>query len=106
VVVKETPSGNEITHRILKIELRDGRHGNVETNFATRSTGFQWFFSFFAAFSEYQDSGDSIIVLLDEPGTSLHGDAQRDFVRFIFKELGQAKQTMYTTHSQHMIDPS
>jgi predicted ATP-dependent endonuclease of OLD family len=106
VVVKETPSGNEITHRILKIELRDGRHGNVETNFSTRSTGFQWFFSFFAAFSEYQDSGDSIIVLLDEPGTSLHGDAQRDFVRFIFMELGQAKQTMYTTHSQHMIDPS
>jgi len=41
-------------HRILKIELRDARHGDVETNFATRSTGFQWFFSFFAAFSEHQ----------------------------------------------------
>jgi energy-coupling factor transporter ATP-binding protein EcfA2 len=106
VVVQEQPSGNQITHRYLKIELRDGRHGDVETNFSTRSTGFQWFFSFFAAFSEYQDSEDEIVVLLDEPGTSLHGDAQRDFVRFIFSELGSSKQTLYTTHSQHMIDPT
>lgn len=93
-------------HRILKIELRDARHGGVETNFSTRSSGFQWFFSFFAAFSEYQDSDASIVVLLDEPGTSLHGEAQKDFLRFIFVELGAAKQTMYTTHSQYMVDPS
>lgn len=106
VVHEVEPSGNEVTHRVLKVELRDGRHGNVETNFSTRSTGFQWFFSFFAAFSEYQDSSESIIVLLDEPGTSLHGDAQRDFIRFIFLELGASKQTIYTTHSQHMVDPT
>lgn len=106
VIVRTDPAGNEIAHRILKIELRDGRHGNVETNFETRSTGFQWFFSFFAAFSEYQDSDESVVVLLDEPGMSLHGDAQRDFVRFIFEELGVSKQTLYTTHSQHMVDPT
>jgi hypothetical protein len=106
VVVHNDRQGNEVANRFLKIELRDGRHGDVETNFSTRSTGFQWFFSFFAAFSEYQDSNDSIIVLLDEPGTSLHGDAQRDFVRFIFEELGSSKQTLYTTHSQHMVDPT
>lgn len=106
VVVREDPRGNEVAHRILKIELRDARHGNVETNFATRSTGFQWFFSFFAAFSEYQESDEPVIVLLDEPGTSLHGEAQRDFVRFIFEELGSSKQTLYTTHSQHMVDPA
>lgn len=106
VVIHNDRVGNEVANRFLKIELRDGRHGDVETNFSTRSTGFQWFFSFFAAFSEYQDSNDSIIVLLDEPGTSLHGDAQRDFVRFIFEELGSSKQTLYTTHSQHMVDPT
>lgn len=106
VVHHVQPTGNEVTHRILKVELRDGRHGNVETNFSTRSTGFQWFFSFFAAFSEFQDSSESIIVLLDEPGTSLHGDAQRDFIRFILEELGASKQTVYTTHSQHMVNPA
>jgi predicted ATP-dependent endonuclease of OLD family len=105
-VMVEEVEGNQRPHRILKIELRDGRHGNVETNFSTRSNGFKWFFSFFAAFSEYQDTDDSIIVLLDEPGTSLHGEAQRDFVRFIFEELGTSKQVIYTTHSQHMVDPT
>jgi ABC-type transport system involved in cytochrome c biogenesis ATPase subunit len=100
------PNGTEAQHRILKIELRDARHGNVETNFSTRSTGFQWFFSFFAAFSEYLHRTRPVIVLLDEPGTSLHGEAQKDFVNYIFNELGASKQTLYTTHSQFMIDPS
>ena len=93
-------------HRFLKIQLRDGRHGDVETNFEARSAGFRWFFSFFAAFSEFQDTDDRLIVLLDEPGTSLHGDAQTDFVRFVSDELAVAKQTLYTTHSQHMVDPT
>lgn len=106
VPVTEAPNTAPVNHRLLKIELRDGRHGNVETNFATRSTGFQWFFSFFAAFSAYLHTDKPVVVLLDEPGTSLHGDAQKDFVRYIFNELGAAKQTLYTTHSQFMVDPT
>jgi len=106
VSVIEPATGQPALHRFLKIELRDGRHGDVETNFATRSTGFQWFFSFFAAFSEYQNSSKPVIVLLDEPGTSLHGEAQKDFVNYIFSELGAKKQTLYTTHSQFMVDPT
>src|SRR5215469_5854750 len=100
------PNGAQGTNRFLRIELADGRHGDVQTNFDTRSNGFQWFFSFFAAFSAYQHSGEDVIVLLDEPGTSLHGDAQREFVGYIFNELGASKQTIYTTHSQHMVDPA
>lgn len=105
-IVTQHPNGNQVANRFLKIELRDGRHGDVETNFDTRSSGFQWFFSFFAAFSAYQDSPDSVVVLLDEPGTSLHGDAQHEFVDYIYNELGSAQQTIYTTHSQHMVDPA
>jgi energy-coupling factor transporter ATP-binding protein EcfA2 len=105
-VISTEPNGTQVANRFLRIELRDGRHGDVETNFDTRSTGFQWFFSFFAAFSAYQDSDDAVIVLLDEPGTSLHGDAQHEFVDYIFSELGASKQTIYTTHSQHMVDPA
>ncbi len=105
-IVGKDSEGRKVRHRFLKIELRDDRHGGVETNFATRSAGFQWFFSFLAAFSRYLQSAESVIVLLDEPGTSLHGEAQADFVRFIFEELGQSKQVMYTTHSQHMIEPA
>ncbi|MFD4833292.1 AAA family ATPase [Streptomyces uncialis] len=93
-------------HRLLKIELRDDRHGGVETNFSTRSTGFQWFFSFLAAFSAYRDTEERVVVLLDEPGTSLHGEAQGDFLRYVYSELGPKQQVLYTTHSQHMIDPT
>jgi energy-coupling factor transporter ATP-binding protein EcfA2 len=106
VPTHEPATNTTPNHRLLKIELRDGRHGNVETNFATRSTGFQWFFSFFAAFSEYQNTSKPVVVLLDEPGTSLHGEAQKDFVDYIFNELGAKKQTLYTTHSQFMVDPT
>ena len=104
-LIRREPDGQEVRHRILQVELRDERHGGVETNFETRSAGFQWFFSFMAAFSEYQAQESPVIVLLDEPGTSLHGEAQKDFLRFIHEELGTAQQVLYTTHSQHMIDP-
>lgn len=97
------PYKHEIRHRKLHVLLRDDRHGGVETNFETRSAGFQWFFSFLAGFSRYQ--GERVIVLLDEPATKLHGDAQRDFLRYIYNDLGSETQVLYTTHSQHMIDP-
>ncbi|SFC62707.1 AAA family ATPase [Streptomyces aidingensis] len=104
-IVEKDAQGHEIRHRILKIELEDERHG-VHTNFSTRSAGFQWFFSFLAAFSAYQGAEKRVVVLLDEPGTSLHGEAQKDFLRYIFGELGTTQQVLYTTHSQHMIDPT
>lgn len=104
-IVAKDAQQRDIRHRTLHILLRDDRHGGVETNFETRSAGFQWFFSFLAAFSSYQNSDEPVIVLLDEPGTSLHGEAQRDFVRYIYEELGASKQVIYTTHSQFMIDP-
>lgn len=102
-----TPDGQpQPHHRLLKIQLRDDRHGGVETNFSTRSTGFQWFFSFLAAFSAYRDTEERVVVLLDEPGTSLHGEAQGDFLRYVYGQLGPRQQVLYTTHSQHMIDPT
>lgn len=104
-VVGHEADGHEVRHRVLKVELHDARH-DVDTNFSTRSAGFQWFFSFLAAFSRYQDSPDRVVVLLDEPGTSLHGEAQRDFLTYIVDELGAHQQVLYTTHSQHMLDPS
>lgn len=95
-----------VLHRILKILMRDLRHGGISTNFETRSAGFRWFFSFLAAFSRFQEAPEPIVVLLDEPGTSLHGEAQKDFLRFIHEELGASKQVIYTTHSQYMVDPA
>ena len=63
-------------HRCLDVRLRDQRH-QMTTNFSTRSSGFQWFFSFLVAFSDFSDK-KNVIILLDEPGLGLHGSAQKD----------------------------
>jgi hypothetical protein len=103
--VKNDTGGTEM-HRMLDVRMRDMRHGGVSTNFNTRSSGFQWFFSFLAAFSAFENATNRVIILLDEPGLSLHGDAQKHLLRFIFDRLGHSQQVIYTTHSQHMIDPT
>lgn len=48
-----------------------------------RSTGLQWFLSFYLVFLvESQDTHSGCILLLDEPGLSLHPLAQRDLSDF------------------------
>lgn len=107
---KETESvgpynGQTAVVKYLEVRVKDSRHG-FTGNFEQRSTGFQWFFSFFAAFSEFECLGHDVIVLLDEPAMSLHGRAQADFLRFINERLGANSQVIYTTHSPFMIEPN
>lgn len=102
--IVRSPQGQEVVHRFLNIRLLDERH-HVTTNFETRSSGFRWFFSFIVAFSPFKKRRD-VIVLLDEPGLSLHGRAQADFLRFVEQELAPTNQVIYTTHSPFLVDPS
>ena len=88
--------------RFLDIRLLDKRTG-YSNNFSQRSSGFQWFFSFLAAFSEF-DRQDAPVVLLDEPALTLHGRAQADFLRFINELLAPASPVLYTTHSPFMVE--
>lgn len=89
----------------LEVRIRNDRSG-VSLNFSERSSGFVWFFSFLAFFSEYRGSEDDIVLLLDEPGLNLHAAAQRDLMRFIDERLAPGHQVVYTTHSPFMIDAS
>lgn len=98
----EIINGNRVAHRFLNVRLRDQRHHT--TNFSTRSTGFQWFFSFIVAFSYFEDQ-ENIIILLDEPGLGLHGKAQEDLLKFIEEELANGRQVIYTNHSPFMVNP-
>jgi hypothetical protein len=69
-----------------------------------RSTGLQWFLSFYLVFLvESADAHDGAILLLDEPGLSLHPLAQRNLSLF-FDGLAQKNQILYTTHSPFMVD--
>lgn len=78
---------------------------NVSTLLGTRSRGFIWFFSFLAWYSKLRQEGENLILLLDEPGLSLHAKAQGDLLRYFEEELEPHHQLIYTTHSPFMIDP-
>lgn len=91
--------------KYIDIRLDDKRTG-FSNNFSQRSSGFQWFFSFLAAFSEFEEKEGQTIVLLDEPALTLHGRAQADFIRFINERLAPSNTVLYTTHSPFMVEPN
>lgn len=89
---------------VFRTRIKNRRHG-VSVSFDERSTGFVWFFSFLVWFSQMQrEHGDRLVLLLDEPGLSLHGTAQADLLRYINEKLVPRYQVIYTTHSPFMID--
>ncbi|WP_454259689.1 ATP-dependent nuclease [Pseudoxanthomonas mexicana] len=89
----------------LDIRVEDVRH-SFTNNFAQRSSGFRWFFSFLAAFTEFEmrQGQHDYVVLLDEPGLTLHGRAQADLLDFINDRLSPVAQVLYTTHSPFMVE--
>jgi len=94
----------------LYLRIKNRRHRGVSTPFRQRSRGFIWFFSFLVWFDSVQHQieidGTSnhvdLVLLLDEPGLSLHAMAQGDFLKYI-DELSERHQVVYTTHSPFMI---
>ncbi|WP_284462375.1 AAA family ATPase [Chryseobacterium sp.] len=71
-----------------------------------RSTGLQWFISFYLIFLvESQEQHKGAILLLDEAGLTLHPLAQKDLAIF-FENLSQENQIINTTHSPFIVDTS
>ena len=88
---------------ILQIRVHNQRH-RVTVAFSERSRGFIWFFSFLAYFNELEDAQTrDLILLLDEPGLSLHARAQEDLLRLIDDRLAPRHQVLYTSHSPFMV---
>ena len=86
-------------------EVYDTLH-MVTTELGTRSRGFVWFFSFLAWYGDVQRDKQNVVLLLDEPGMSLHGKAQGDLLRYFEEELVPNHQVIYSTHSPFMVDPA
>ncbi|OWR00349.1 AAA family ATPase [Sphingopyxis witflariensis] len=92
----------------------DGNHFRIwvaderrpaEVELEGRSTGLQWFLSFYLVFlveSAGQGEHENAILLLDEPGLSLHPLAQYDLSKF-FDNLAKTNQILYTTHSPFLV---
>lgn len=75
-----------------------------EVGLELRSTGLQWFLSFYLIFLvESQEQHKNAILLLDEAGLTLHPLAQKDLCRF-FDSLSKENQIINTTHSPFIVD--
>jgi predicted ATP-dependent endonuclease of OLD family len=87
----------------LKVVVEDDLGVDIELD--QRSEGFQWLVSFFIVFfAESSDKHKNAILLLDEPGLSLHGLKQREF-RLTISRLSDSNQTIFTTHSPFLVGP-
>jgi len=93
----------EADGQYLKVVVEDEL--GVEIELDQRSEGFQWLVSFFVVFfAEAIVKHENAILLLDDPGLSLHGLKQRDF-RSTLSRLAESNQTLYTTHSPFLVGP-
>ncbi|RPI41157.1 MAG: hypothetical protein EHM46_06805, partial [Bacteroidetes bacterium] len=70
-----------------------------------RSRGVRWFLSFFLELkaTAMDRSQKNKVLLIDEPGVSLHARAQEDVLK-VFDDIKDQMQIIYTTHSPHLID--
>lgn len=69
-----------------------------------RSNGLRWYLETFIDAQANDITGQNVVYLLDEPGTSLHVNAQKELLS-LFKHLSEkGNQVVYTTHSPYMLD--
>ena len=69
-----------------------------------RSNGLRWYLETFIDAQANDIAGRNVIYLLDEPGASLHVNAQRELLS-LFQHLSEkGNQVVYTTHSPYMLD--
>lgn len=92
------------TGMVADIRIKNTNH-KATLPLSERSAGFVWFFSFLAQFKQLKKTpgNNNAIVLLDEPGLTLHGKAQGDLLRYIVQRLLPDHQVIFTTHSPFMV---
>ncbi|GAA3661175.1 hypothetical protein GCM10022237_21330 [Nocardioides ginsengisoli] len=96
VTLRFVPDG-----QLLKVVVVDDL--GVEVELDQRSEGFRWLVSFFVVFkAQAADDLDNAILLLDEPGLSLHALKQQEFRKTV-SLLAEDNQIIYTTHSPFMV---
>lgn len=99
---QDKPPFNE--NIIGRARIHNALH-RVDTPFSERSAGFVWFFSFLVKFAQVKDDPAHVVLLLDEPGLTLHGKAQGDLLRYFDEKLAPYHQIVYSTHSPFMVAP-
>lgn len=93
-----------VDSKIIEFTIDDNIDGNGVsiTNFSERSNGLKWYISLFIKIYSTKNVFKNSLILLDEPGNSLHVIAQKELLELLYKQNNY--QLIYTTHSPYMID--
>ena len=71
-----------------------------------RSNGLRWYLNTFIDAKANEIANSNVLYLLDEPGISLHVNAQRELIELFNHLANKGNQVVYTTHSPYMLDIS
>ncbi|MDQ3130108.1 MAG: AAA family ATPase [Acidobacteriota bacterium] len=82
----------------LSLVIKDGSGQSFAIE--ERSPGFRYYFSFLInkLWSKVKNENKNTILLLDEPGGSLHPNGAKDLLKS-FDEITESSQIIYTTHN-------
>ena len=90
--------------KAIEFSVKDDleKDGTSITSFSERSDGLKWYLSMFIQLYSSKEKYNYSLILLDEPGNSLHVIAQKRLLELLMKT--ENFQIIYTTHSPYMID--
>jgi len=95
-----TSCGDKTGQPYLEFWVKDDRERLYPKQ---RSRGVRWFLSFYMELKAAANLNKHMILLVDEPGVSLHARAQEDVLR-VFEDIRGKIQIIYTTHSPHLVE--
>jgi len=72
--------------------------------FSERSEGFQWYFKFFIQLRYSGFMNTRNLILIDEPATNLHVEAQKEILDILEEISKDYNQIIFSTHSPYMIN--
>ena len=69
-----------------------------------RSDGLRWYLNLFIDVMANELPSRQVVYLFDEPGISLHVNAQKELLKLFADLASKGNQIVYTTHSPYMLD--
>lgn len=69
-----------------------------------RSNGLRWYLNTFIDARAHDVAETNVVYLFDEPGISLHVNAQRELLELFSHLASQGNQVVYSTHSPYMLE--
>lgn len=69
-----------------------------------RSDGLRWYLNLFIDVMANSLPSRQVVYLFDEPGISLHVNAQKELLKLFTDLASKSNQIVYTTHSPYMLD--